>query len=366
LSFPKQKQKLRVSITSPSFDPSVNVSGVSKIVHEICGALGDRITFVHLQIGSMTGKNIQFRTLRSIIQTVRSARSILFDRSEIFHSNTALNPKSILRDLVLCAIAAASRKKILLHVHGGLYLDKPAGAGSKLLIELLFMISSKIVVLSLTEKRNISIRFPRYSEKIEYLYNGISCRPDRTKRSYERAALVVGFVGRFVVEKGFDLFIEISRCSFPFPVEFVAYGDGPLRALLLEQSVRDKVHYGGTFNFRQTREVFEKLDLLALPSRAGEGMPMVIIEAMAMGCVPIATELGSIREMMQNETSGILIQHQDDEQMIRGFVKAISSLGTSISIRASLSRAAIDNFEKNFNIDGNAERLNQIYMSLVS
>jgi len=107
--------------------------------------------------------------------------------------------------------------------------------------------------------------------------------------------------------------------------------------------------------------VLPNYDVLLLPSLWGEGMPMVILEAMSLGLVPVATDLGSISEIIKDRVLGRVIQSGDWE----AFMDALHWLSDQ---RARLSSMGVDCREfaaENFDAKKNAKQFYDLYRSTV-
>lgn len=113
-------------------------------------------------------------------------------------------------------------------------------------------------------------------------------------------ASAVGYVGRMSAEKDPGLFGEIARASRG-QRHFLAYGDGELL-----ESVRSdypEVVWKGN---RPTEEAFGSIDTLLLPSKS-EGLGMVLLEAAAFGVVPIAADVGGVKETIHPDNRRVLL-----------------------------------------------------------
>jgi glycosyltransferase involved in cell wall biosynthesis len=125
-------------------------------------------------------------------------------------------------------------------------------------------------------------------------------------------------VGRLVPKKGFDILIqacgELERRGVPF--ELVLLGGGELHDELLAladaQGIGDRVHFLGS---RPQRDVIEQLagaeifalSPVVLPDGDRDGVPNVLLEAMAVGVPVVATTVSGIPEMVTNDVSGRLV-----------------------------------------------------------
>jgi colanic acid/amylovoran biosynthesis glycosyltransferase len=138
-------------------------------------------------------------------------------------------------------------------------------------------------------------------------------------RSFEGAAEVpipdaprLVFVGRLCAEKGLPLLVEAvarhveagGRC------ELVLVGDGPLRgeveAIIERRQLQASIRIAGWMSSDGVRREIEQSRALVLPSFA-EGLPVVIMEALALGRPVIATQIAGIPELVQDGVNGWLV-----------------------------------------------------------
>lgn len=122
-------------------------------------------------------------------------------------------------------------------------------------------------------------------------------------------APLVGFVGRLAWEKGPDDFIRTAgyvnaRLS---DVHFVIVGEGPmeaeLRDMIASSHLENRIHMIGLRT--DTWNIYPALDVLAQTSRV-EGMPLVLLEAMACAIPVVAMGVGGVPEIVEVGTSGLL------------------------------------------------------------
>lgn len=131
---------------------------------------------------------------------------------------------------------------------------------------------------------------------------------------------IVGAAGRLSPEKGFDQLVEaaaIVRRTDP-GVGFVVFGDGPLRAALTQQiagrGLQDRFILAG---FHTDLEAFlPHLHLLTLPSYT-EGLPVIVLEALAAGTPVVATAVGGTPEVIEDGVSGYLVPAGDPAALAR-------------------------------------------------
>lgn len=129
--------------------------------------------------------------------------------------------------------------------------------------------------------------------------------------------VVVVFVGNIVRIKGVDILVD--SCSildevFEQDWSLVMIGEGPdrqaLEARARERGLAGRVCFAGSRPHDEIAAWMCAADCLALPSRS-EGMPNVMLEAMAVGCPVVATDVGACREMATEYSASRIVQTED-------------------------------------------------------
>ncbi|MEM7228768.1 MAG: glycosyltransferase [Planctomycetota bacterium] len=162
-------------------------------------------------------------------------------------------------------------------------------------------------------------------------------------------------IARLVDKKGIEYAIRaIARTESP--IQYRVAGDGPLRAeleaLIDACNVRDRVEILGWKSNAEIRALLDESHLLLAPSVTAadgdkEGIPVVLMEAMAMGIPVISTVHSGIPELVDHNVSGLLVE----ERNVESLAEAIESLCRTPDVWASMGRAGADVVEANFNID---------------
>lgn len=120
------------------------------------------------------------------------------------------------------------------------------------------------------------------------------------------ASRKIGFVGRLSYEKAPDVFCELAARDGGWH-EWHVFGDGPMRAEL-ERKFGDKVTFHGLV--ADMKKHWRDLGLLVMPSRA-EGLPMAALEALAEGVPVLATAVGGLPRIVQDDETGWLFPAGD-------------------------------------------------------
>ena len=179
-------------------------------------------------------------------------------------------------------------------------------------------IQKKIVAVSPVLKEELIKVYGK--ARVEYIRNGIDLGLIAEK-SRETADIVlpdgkflVGIVGRIVPVKRLDLFINIAETLLKQNNEnyhFVVIGDGPERKEYELDTRRRKIDKNFTFtgHVSNTLPVLDKLDILLMLSDH-EGMPMVLLESLALKTPILAHNVGAISTLLEGGKHGTLINCQ--------------------------------------------------------
>lgn len=128
----------------------------------------------------------------------------------------------------------------------------------------------------------------------------------------------IGTVGRLTVEKGHSYLIEtFEKAVKEFPdTKLLIVGDGPLKESLesraMSLGLKDNIIFTGIRN--DIPELLSIMDIFVLPSLK-EGMPMVLLEAMAARKAIIATKVGAVIKIIDDGVTGLLIKPTDVNSM---------------------------------------------------
>ena len=172
-------------------------------------------------------------------------------------------------------------------------------------------------------------------------------------------------VCRLVEKKGTDTLIEALHtldCRRGGAWELTVAGDGPdrdrLQALARRLGCEDAICWLGAVENSRVRELLAGADALVLPCRTDssgdrDGIPVVLMEAMASGVPVIAGDLPAIRELVDGREAGLLVPGGEPSKL----AEALGRLRSDASLRGSLSVAGRAVIEDEFSLAGNVSRL---------
>ena len=172
--------------------------------------------------------------------------------------------------------------------------------------------------------------------------------------------VLVGAVGRLEPEKAFDALIR-SVAGLP-GVRLVIVGEGGdrprLEALIAALGVADRVILAGWQS--DVRGYFEAMDVFALPSLR-EGLPNVLLEAMALEVPSVATRIAGIPKLVQDGVNGLLVEPGDQA----GLDRAVAELVRDPERRAAFATAGRQTVETRYSFPARMSKLRAIYDELL-
>jgi len=135
---------------------------------------------------------------------------------------------------------------------------------------------------------------------------------------------VIGTVGRLSQEKGHRLLLDVgNRIIKQYPdVTFLIIGDGPLRGELQKEFNSSPFIFTGLRN--DLPALYSIMDIFVLPSLT-EGLPMVLLEAMASRLPVIASRVGSIPDVIQDKKTGFLVSPGGSEEIKKAILYCIEN-----------------------------------------
>lgn len=148
----------------------------------------------------------------------------------------------------------------------------------------------------------------------------------------------IGVVARLSREKGVDVFLRacglLREADFRFSA--VVAGDGPeaasLRRLARECGVEGAIQFLG--HVEEVDTLYPLLDLMVLPSRS-EGLPNVLLEALAADLTVVATAVGAVPEVLSTPGSGYVVPPDDARQLAEA-IRLAAAEGSSGRARAEV------------------------------
>ena len=196
---------------------------------------------------------------------------------------------------------------------------------------------------------------------VQRMYHGIDAgvfHPAR--RAVPSLVPLILSVGRLVEKKGLDTLIDACRLlrgrGVPFRCEIVGYGAERerLAALIEHHGLQDQVLLAGKLTREQLIDRYARAAAYVQPSRVAadgdrDGIPNVLLEAMAMGLPVVATRISGIPEVVKPRHNGLLVGAEDPPAI----ADAVQQLIETPALAAQLGRNARDTVVRDFDNDRN-------------
>lgn len=176
---------------------------------------------------------------------------------------------------------------------------------------------------------------------------------------------VVGAVGRLSAEKGFDLLIDAfaDLCRHGLDLELWIAGEGQERQALerraAQSGCRERIVFLGFYP--DGRRLFECFDAFCLPSLR-EGLPNVVLEAMAMEVPMVATTAGGIGSVLRHDEDAVLVTPGSAAALENGLIRLLES----DDLCRRLVHAARARVERNFDFRARMRKVVAVYDALLA
>ncbi len=334
----------RIIVSSPSME----LGGANKTMASLLNALKDRgcepewICTGHNPTSDDGGwlgeRRFKMHSLPSTqLSAVRQRQALLLDH--LRKCSPCIYIPNFDFDMA-CAVPALSPESaavFIVHSDEPIYYDFVADYGH---------LFNAIVCVSRFITEKLQRLHPEWAERIVHIPFGVDC-PARipTREKEPSAPLEVAYCGRlsFYQKRIQDLAEIIRRCHLDrLPVRFRISGSGPDEKAFF-QSIAQPLAEGtairvGFLSNAQVLDLFANSDALVITSDF-EGLPAVLLEAMAYGCVPVVSHtVSGMAEVVQSDENGFLVPIGD----VDGFVRALARLAAEPELRHHLGSGAFE------------------------
>jgi colanic acid/amylovoran biosynthesis glycosyltransferase len=225
--------------------------------------------------------------------------------------------------------------------------------------------ASFVVTVSEANRRHLDGLLARAGRRgrVVRLYNGLDLDRLRPAGGPRERGVVVA-VGRLIEKKGFADLVDATRIldARGRAPRTVIVGDGPERGRLEAQiaaaGLAGRVELVPALTQDEVLGLIGSATAFALPCVIGadgdrDGLPTVLLEAMALGTPAVSTTVPGIPEMIEDRVSGLLVGQRDPAALAR----ALDCLLASAALRERLAARALDTMHERFSIRRNVAEL---------
>lgn len=231
-----------------------------------------------------------------------------------------------------------------------------------------------VIAVSADVAGSIQKHKPRLNVPVRVIVNGVNTehfkkqllngQAVREKFNIPAEAPIIGTVAVFRFQKRLDLWMEIaSKIHQQFnDAHFIVVGDGPLKEALMkkrdELGLADWIHLPGLET--EVRPYLAAFDIYMMSS-VFEGLPIALLEAMAMECPVITTDAGGIKEVIRHEVDGFLCSVGNPEKLV-GFA---GSLLQDRELRMKYGNQSRKRVMEAFSMEKMVQELETVYKDVV-
>jgi len=330
-------------------------------LHEEAIRRGARLIFVPQLVREVA----PWRDVRALLHLHRILRRGRFD---VVHTHTS-------KAGILGRAAAAMllpRPAIIHTPHGHVfygYFGKTQTAVFKGMERLAGLVTDRMVVLTPQGRRDHEELRIMSAGRIEVIPSGVDLERFRDAKAADlrgllglsQDAFLVGSVGRLVEVKGH---IHLVRAAAKIEkAHVILVGEGELQETLRQEAAAlgcgDRLHFLGFSE--EVPELLKGFDVFVLPS-LNEGMGRALLEAMAAGLPCVATRVGGVVDLIQENKNGVLVPPRDPEAL----AGAIQELADHREEREAMGLRAREWVDESYGREHMVDRLASLYDQVVA
>lgn len=223
--------------------------------------------------------------------------------------------------------------------------------------KLSFSSQQKVIAVSEEVANSIKTNYRKINPPVQVVANGADTNKYartqpvhsniRKELNIPETATVIGITCVFRAQKRLTTWLEIAQALHVKHPDtyFIIVGDGPLR-----EEIHAKAKALGTEKYvffaglqAETRPYFTAMDMFMMSSEF-EGLPIALLEAMSMNCVPACTAAGGIPEVITDGENGVLVPVQQPMQLVERLSQLLQQPGRVAQMKQAARETVINSF----------------------
>ena len=229
--------------------------------------------------------------------------------------------------------------------------------------------ATQIVTISNFHRKYINDLCPQLKNQVEVVYCALETdRLQPLDRGFKAGPFKILSVGRMIEKKGFEYLIESCQQlrQKGFEINCTIVGGGTLKnqlnSLIQQRGLEDCVFLAGSMSQKQVLEHYRQADVFALPCVVAsdgdrDGIPVVLMEAMAFEIPVVTTPITGIPDLVQDQHNGLMVKERDTQSL----TTAIETLIGDEALRERLGRNGRQTILATFDIRKNTAKLASIF-----
>ncbi|MGH2542367.1 MAG: glycosyltransferase family 4 protein [Ardenticatenaceae bacterium] len=229
--------------------------------------------------------------------------------------------------------------------------------------------AKSVVTVSDYNVRYLRQRYGDSAVRVRRIYNGLDLERFPYRVPDRRRPRVVG-VGRLVEKKGFAYLVEacaiLARRGCSFECQIIGAGEleDELRSQIARVGLHERIRLTGPRPQSEIIRHIQEAAVLAAPCVIGsdgnrDGLPTVLLEAMALGTPCVSTDVTGIPEVLHDGETGLMVPQRDPIAL----AAALERLLRDSELRVRLASLARRQIEADFDIHSNAASLRALFVA---
>jgi glycosyltransferase involved in cell wall biosynthesis len=278
-------------------------------------------------------KEVRLRHFYDLFSVIKLIKIIITENIHIIHSHLSQS------DFLACIAAKLTNRPIVSTIHGVIIREFESLSKKKFyhfLHRLTALFLDELIAVSEGAKEDLLAHEAINESRISVIYSGIDpekfSKPDistvKPEFGIDERAKVVGIVATLTPEKNHSVFLKAAAqiLTQKPDVKFLIVGDGPLKKQLQNLATQLGINSNVIFTGerRDIPNILSSLDIIVLPSST-EGLPIVLLEGMSAGVPIVASRVGGVPEVVEDEETGILIPPRKSKELAKAIIRLLDN-----------------------------------------
>lgn len=321
----------------------------------------EKAGIAHINIDIFTKSELSPKVFRAIFEISRIARKLNID---VIHSQTRITQVAGFFASKLCSVPLVTT------CHG--FFHKNIGRA------ILPSWGDKVIAISDAVRENLVNYFGVDKARVSLIYNGVEAEKflkaiskeekDSLKDSFgiKKDCNVIGMISRFTPDKGHDtLLYGLSGILKEKPnTQLVLVGDGDKKQDMINLAQKLNLSDQVVFVKPQidTVDVLSIMDIFMFTPARREGLGLAVLEAVASGKPVVATDVGGVSSVIENNVNGFLVEPAKPELLVEPVLRLLNDQ----ALYAKMARSGREIAVRKFSIREMADRTENVYRSLAA
>lgn len=344
---------MKLCLIAPEAPPNGGIANWTKILKRRLNKDNIELSYINIAptMSFVTKRSEKARLYNSCKDLLKQRKTLINllknNRPDIVHLTTS-GKLSFFRDIILMKILCRQKIPCVYHIHFGRIksiLDN--GGWEKKLLEQSVKMASSIITID--QKSYDSLKSVFQDKYISYIPNPIDLKETISVIHSADVKKEIVYVGWVIKEKGIEELISAWELLYSILPDYKLHIVGPYveeyKVYLTKKYSMKNVIIEGEVSHEEALNYINQASIFILPSYT-EGFPNVILEAMALKKSIIATNVGAISEMLQ-ENAGLII----DPRSAEAIEMAIKKILGNEQLKIEISQNAIHKVYKEYDIE---------------